>query len=65
MAAEADKGGGVSADIYFARVMLRECRARRHQGTFAHWLLNSAINATRKALAANKGAQLEMFGGQA
>ena len=65
MASEVDKGGGMSADIYFARVMLRECRARRHQGTFAHWLLNSAINATRKALAANKGAQLEMFGGAA
>jgi hypothetical protein len=55
----------MNAEIYFARVMLRECRARRHQGTFAHWLLNSAINATRKALAANRGAQLELFGGAA
>jgi hypothetical protein len=55
----------MKAEIYFARVMLRECRARRHQGAFAHWLLNSAINATRKALAANRGAQLELFGGAA
>jgi hypothetical protein len=55
----------MSQDIYFARVMLRECRARRHQGKFAHWLLNSAISATRKALAAKSGAQLEMFGGAA
>jgi len=55
----------MNADIYFARVLLRECRARRHQGAFAHWLPNSAISATRKALQSHASAQLDLFGGAA
>jgi hypothetical protein len=35
---------------HYARVMLQECKARRHQRQFCQWLLNSAINATREAL---------------
>lgn len=38
------------ANLHYARVMLLECRARRHQRRFAAFLLNCAINATRAAM---------------
>jgi len=35
--------------IHYARVMLTEAKARRHQGRFAAWLLSSAAKARQEA----------------
>ena len=35
--------------IHYARVTLREARARRHQSRFAAWLLSSAAKARQEA----------------
>lgn len=50
--------------IHYARVMLREFRARRHQRRFAAFLLNAAIRATNEALAQRTPAQAELFSGR-
>jgi hypothetical protein len=46
--------------LFYARVMLREAVARRHQRQFAHWCLNSAIRATNEA-AQQRQSQTELF----
>lgn len=45
--------------VRHARVMIRECRARRSDRRFAAWLLNSAIRATSEAL--RLGGQRDLF----
>lgn len=50
--------------IYYARISLREARARRHQGSFSHTLLGWAGRARREAMAI-RPAQGDLFGSAA
>lgn len=47
--------------IHYCRVVLRECRARRHQRVFAFTLLSWAANARREAQALHQPAQVDLF----
>ena len=48
--------------VYYARVTLREVRARRHQRAFAAWLMASAARARREAQAIDtRPAQRDLF----
>ena len=49
--------------LHYARVNLREVRARRHQRAFAAWLMASAARARREAQAiGTRPAQRDLFG---